>query len=114
MPKHEPDEQESEADVAKLLMPMAQHNSLLKKAGVKNVPLDTLVLFREQVFPEELREFVRRLMVVTDYTEMKTVMPRHVQAAYKSMTGHRLIYKRHKRRARKTAGIEEQPAAPSS
>lgn len=104
MPKHEisADEPEGEDEaVAKLLMPISQHSNLLKKASVKNIPEDTMALFREQVFPAELRDFVHRLMVITEYTGMKTVMPKHVSTAYKLTTGNRLIYKRRAKRRTK-------------
>ena len=103
MPKSEPVAEDDDDAVRRLLMPVAQHTNLLKKAGVKNIPEDTLAMYREEVFPVELREFVRRLMVVTDYTEMKTVMPKHVTAAYKSMTGKRLIYNRRASRTRRSS-----------
>jgi hypothetical protein len=105
MPKHEQEPENEDEAITRLLMPISEHSNLLKKASVKNVPEDTLRYLREDVFPDELREFVRRLMVVTDYTKgMKTVMPKHVYAAYKSMCGKRLVYKRRtpKRRVKKS------------
>ena len=95
MPKSEFNDREDDETIARLLMPASQHINLFKKAGAKNIPPETVNLYREEVFPSELREFVRRMMVVTDYTGMKTVMPKHVSAAYKSMTGKALIYTRH-------------------
>ena len=91
MPKHE-EERESEEVIKLLLMPISQHTNLLKKAGVKNIPEETLRLYREDIFPAELREFVRRLVVVTDYSDMKTIMPKHVSTVYKSITGKTLLH----------------------
>lgn len=105
MPKHE-NASESEEVIKALLMPVSQHTSLLKKAGVKNIPEETLRLYREDLFPAELREFVRRLLVVTDYSNMKTIMPKHVTAVYKSITGKTLLYTPYSK-SRKLKAVED-------
>lgn len=73
------------------LIPPAQTNALLKKAGVKNIPRSTRLYYRQKRIPKKLRELVRLCVVFTEYTGMKTVMPKHVTAAYKKMSGKTLI-----------------------
>jgi len=108
MPKHSSsssssssiDEYNEDEAVERLLMPVAQHTNLLKKAGVKIIPENTMILMREHVFPLELRDFVRRIIILMDYADMTTVMPEHVCAAYESKTKKILAYHPRRRRRR--------------